>query len=730
MLGAGVVTYAAASTPGRTQEYGGKTAVRTVRLADHGAGRRSLPRQDTERFSAALLTWDDPHAELKGTAEVRARSARTGQWSHWQALPDSRFEARGAGSRGGTGSVWTGDADGVEVRVVRGDGTAAPGQPAGLSVALLDPGTDRGSRFAAARVASADDGGGTSGHGGAAGAAVVQDTGADSDNALSCAESRARMRTLWQEYLARGSSGPGHDFVVDRCGQVFEGRGDGSDDDTVGISWIGDYTTAPPSRAALEATARILAGKSGGYGADPDSITLPRHLRAHLPRIAALVRSPGVSHAPRTSDYNGDGVADLAAGTPKANSVTVIPGGADGPVAASKLTITQDSPGVPGSTRPGDGFGAAIAWGDVNGDGYADLAIGAPGKDDAEGNADRGSVTVLYGPALNTGFSYTTSGVAAAGARLGSAVAVGDFDGDGTADVFSAGTGGGGTWNVRLTGGATTSGRLTTATGPVAGPDAATGDFNGDGYTDVVLNHLDSGGIGRVALFTGSAAGLTEAGTKSVRGGRSVAAGDIDGDGYDDLVIGRPHPSESGGTPGGHIAVLPGSAKGLTTTGTKVIHQDAVGVAGADRSGDAFGFSVSVGDFDADGYADVLVGAPGEDFTRDGVDRADAGQATLLRGTPSGLTVTGSFTLCQDTPGILDATEKGDGFGSSVSLTDLSGHGRTGLVIGSEGEDAGDGLLLYTPVHSTGFGLARTVALRSTTLGTPAGAHLGQVLAP
>ncbi len=730
MLGTGAVTYATASTPGRPQEDGRKPAVRTVRLVDQGAGRRSLPQQGTERFGAALLTWDDPHAELKGTAEIRARSARTGQWSDWQPLPDSRFEGRTAGVRGGTGSVWTGDADGVEVRVVRGDGTAAPGQPAGLSVTLLDPGTDRGSGFAAARGASAYGGGGTPGHGGAVEAAVIRDTGAAGDNALSCAESRARMRTLQQEYLARGASGLGHGFVVDRCGQVFEGRGGGSDSDTVGVSWIGDYTTARPSRAALEATARILAGKSGGHGVDPGSITLPRHLRAQLPRIAALVEAPGVSHAPRTSDYNGDGVADLAAGTPKANSVTVIPGGLDGPVAASRLTITQDSPGVPGSTRRGDDFGAATAWGDVNGDGYADLAIGAPGKDDTDGNADRGSVTVLYGPTLNTGFSYTTSGVAAAGARLGSAVAVGDFDGDGTADVFSAGTGGGGTWNVRLTGGATTSGRLTTATGPVTDLDAATGDFNGDGYADVVLNYRDSGGIGRVVRFTGSAAGLTRADPEPVKGGRSVAAGDINGDGYDDLVIGRPRPSESGGTPGGHITVLLGSAEGLTTTGTKVIHQDAVGVAGADRSGDAFGFSVSVGDFDADGYADVLVGAPGEDFTRDGVDRTDAGQATLLRGTPSGLTVTGSFTLCQDTPGILDATEKGDRFGSSVSLTDLSGHGHAGLVIGSEGEDAGDGLLLYTPVHSTGFGLARTVALRGTTLGTPAGAHLGQALAP
>ncbi|MER6979326.1 FG-GAP-like repeat-containing protein [Streptomyces carpinensis] len=451
-------------------------------------------------------------------------------------------------------------------------------------------------------------------------------------------------------------------------------------------------------------------------------------------QAAAPAKAPGVSHAVATSDFDRDGIGDLAAGTPKASdgagSVTVIPGAPGGPAAARHITLTQDSPGVPGTSEPGNGFGAAIAWGDVNGDGYADLAVGAPGEDDAEGHRDRGAVTVLYGPRLTSGCSYTTSGINADGAGLGSALAVGDFDGDGKADVFSAGTGRGGNWDVRLTGGPPASGGLTTASAPVAHLDATTGDFDRDGHADVALNYQDTGGIGRVMLFSGSDAGLTEAGTLTVRGGRSVAAGDIDGDGYDDLVIGQPYPAESGGSAGGQITVVYGSADGLATTRTKVIHQDGVGVAGADRNGDAFGASVSVADHDADGYADVLVGAPGEDFFRDGVERTDAGQATLLRGTASGLTTTGSFTLCEDTPGILDSTESGDRFGSAVRLVDLSGHGRAGFVFGAEGEDAGDGILLYTPVHSTGFGLAQTMALRRTDLGAPTGAHLGQTLAP
>ncbi|MFC9092291.1 MULTISPECIES: FG-GAP and VCBS repeat-containing protein [unclassified Streptomyces] len=442
----------------------------------------------------------------------------------------------------------------------------------------------------------------------------------------------------------------------------------------------------------------------------------------------------GAERTPAVSGRNRGGITALVVGTPKASgaagSVTVVPGGPDGPAVASRVTLTQDSPGVPGSSEPGDGFGAATAWGDVNGDGRADLVIGAPGEDDTSGHADRGSVTVLYGPGLRSGFAYTTSGVPATGARLGSAVAVGDFDGDGRADVFAAGAGRGGTWNVRLTGGATRSGALDGATAPDARLHAATGDFDGDGFADAALVHRGTDGIGRVVWFAGSTSGLTTAGVVPVRGARSIAAGDVDGDGHDDLVIGQPCAAESGGRAGGQITVVPGAATGFRPTGRKVVHQDAVGVAGTDRPGDAFGASVAVGDYNADGRADALVGTPGEDLTRDGVERLDAGQATLLQGSASGLTTSGSFALNQDTPGILDSTESGDRFGSSVSLVDLSGSGHAGLVLGADGEDAGDGIVLYTPVHSTGFGLARTVALRRASLGTPAGAHLGQTLTP
>lgn len=884
LSGAGVVTYAIAdpSAPADAKAEGRKPSVHTLKLKDRGSGRKGLAKQDTERFSAVVLTWNDPQAETKGTPEVRTRDLETGTWSGWQKVAVEPSQADGAEGeraalRGGTESVWTGDSDGIEVRVVDADGTELGGQPAGMDVKLLDPGTDpegelEPAAFAAEETAqptaaapttespvpadppsetapqtetptesatptdaptapgsptptgpgtptdpasptasptptstvpaprpstvvkppvitqaewgASTDYDGTPEYGTEIKAAVIHHTGIDSDNTLSCAESKARLRSIQQAHISQGYFDLGYNFVVDKCGQIFEGRSGGMDlpvigahdagfnTDTVGISYLGNFEKATPSRAGMDAISRIVAWKFGMYGIDPTgkvtltsgvpqgysgnkipegtSVTLPRvfghrdtnstacpgaNLYPRLSRIAQVAKTPGISHALPTSDVDRDGISDLVAGTPRALSnggtLTVVPGGIDGPVTAAKRTITQNSTGVPGGHESGDNFGASTTWGDVNGDGYADLAIGAPGEDDTSGHADRGSVTVLYGPALDTGFSYTTSGtVTATGAKLGSTVTVGDFNGDGKADVFAAGTGKGGNWNARLTGGATATGTLTSATGSVAHLDAATGDFNRDGYADVALNYRDTGGIGRVVRFAGSATGLTKAGVISVKGGRSLAAGDVNGNGYDDIVIGQPVASESGGRSGGQITMVPGTSSGFTTTGMTTIHQDTTSVAGGNESGDNFGASVSVGDYNADGFADALTGIPGEDFPRGGVNQSNAGDVLLVKGTSSGLTGTGSTRISQETSGVPGTAESGDLVGSAVSLTDLSGYGRADLTFGVEGEDSGNGILMYLPSNSMGLGFSHTAIYSRTPLGTPAGAHLGQTLTP
>ncbi|WP_328442361.1 FG-GAP-like repeat-containing protein [Streptomyces sp. NBC_00444] len=843
-----------------------------------GTGKRALARTGTQQFSLLGVTWAEDAQALDGTAQVRTRSVETGEWTGWQDLdvdeahPVDRAEPGAEDARGGSEPLWVGPSDGVEARVVAGDGSASAGLPKGLEINLVDPGvtaaeaknkaldgtgsdmeaaafvvedvsaspSDTGSPSPSASASPSESNSPSPSQSSSPTASQSPSTsasptptatvptappstvhrppvisraqwGADESmvddpaeyiekvsavfvhhtvgtNNYSCAESASLVRGIMAYHVETEQwNDIGYNFLVDKCGRIFEGRAGGVDlpvrgahtygfnGDSTGIAVLGDFegaaatATTPakpagrPTRATLESVARVAAWKLGQYGGNPTGkVTLTagadtgvwdqgqqatlntisghrdgfatacpgKNLYSKLAEIRRFAASAGKNSAIPTADVNRDGIDDLVAGTPKANRVTVVPGGIDGPVTTAKLGLTQNSAGVPGSSETGDAFGTATAWGDVNGDGYADLAIGSPGEDDTTGNADRGQVTVMYGPALTTGFSYTTTGVTAAGAKLGSTVAVGDFDADGRADVFSAGTGKGGNFNVRQTGGAYKYGTLTTASGSLAYLDAATGDFNRDGYTDVALNYRDTGGIGRVVRFAGSATGLAKVGVISVKGGRSLAAGDVNGNGYDDIVIGQPIAAESGGRTGGQVTMVPGSSAGFTTTGMTTIHQDSTGVPGADETNDAMGVSVSVGDFNADGYADALTGVPNEDITRGGVNQVNAGQALLIKGTASGLTGSGSVGISQDTTGVPGSTESGDAFGTSVSLTDLSGFGRADLTIGAQGEDAGNGVLTYLPSNSTGLGYSYTVMFGKGTLGTPTGARLGQTLAP
>ena len=106
------------------------------------------------------------------------------------------------------------------------------------------------------------------------------------------------------------------------------------------------------------------------------------------------------------SDFNGDGRADLAIGVigeghEFAGAVNVLYGSATGLTAAGDQLWTLDTPGVKGSISRGWGeyFGRALASGDFDRDGYADLAIGVPGDKEGETGPHTGGVNVLYGSA-------------------------------------------------------------------------------------------------------------------------------------------------------------------------------------------------------------------------------------------------------------------------------------------------------------------------------------------
>ncbi|MFD9872199.1 FG-GAP-like repeat-containing protein [Streptomyces niveus] len=613
-------------------------------------------------------------------------------------------------------------------------------------------------------------------------------------NNYSCAESAALVRGIMTYHVkTEGWNDLGYNFLVDKCGRIFEGRGGGADlpvkgahtygfnSYSTGIALLGDFegdaasgkAAGRPTTAAQQSAARVAAWKLGQYGGNPKgSVTLVaqgdtgkyteghratmnvisghrdafatacpgKNLYAKLPAIRDFAAGPGRNSAIPSADFNRDGINDLVAGLPRVassdGSVTVLPGTTGGPSSAARRTINQNSPGVPGTSEAGDLFGSSNAWGDVNGDGYADLIVGSPGENGTTGQTDTGVVAVLHGPGLNSGKGYwTNAATRAAGEKLGATVTSGDFNADGNADILSVAPGKPGRWWAwDGKSGVAKSGYLnsTAYTAAASYASAVSGDFNKDGYADAAIGFRDPGGTGRLLWLKGSATGLQRVGVLDARGGRSLAAGDLNGDGYTDLAVGQPSTTESGHTlKGGAVTAVFGSATGLTSTGRKTFGQDTAGVPDTGETGDDMGASVSVGDVNLDGYDDILTGLPGEDITRGGVARTNAGQVILLRGSSTGPTATGSVAYHQDTAGVPGSTESDDRFGSSVSLTDLSGYSRADLAIGADGEDANNGTILQLDNSGTsGVVTSSGVYYGTTALGAPAGMRIGQVLTP
>ena len=209
---------------------------------------------------------------------------------------------------------------------------------------------------------------------------------------------------------------------------------------------------------------------------------------------------------------------------------------------------------------------------------------------------------------------------------------------------------------------------------------ASAGDVNGDGYDDVIVGgHFlfsDQGSEGRAFLYLGSASGLAltdawsaESDQAGARFGYSVAtAGDVNGDGYDDVIVGAPFFYNGQGNEGRAFLYL-GSASGLA-----LIHSWR---AESDQAGAQFGYSVATaGDVNADGYDDVIVGAPFDN------GQGNEGRAFLYLGSASGLALTDAWTAESD--------QAGARFGYSVATAgDVNGDGYDDVIVGAPMFDNG-----------------------------------------
>lgn len=332
-------------------------------------------------------------------------------------------------------------------------------------------------------------------------------------------------------------------------------------------------------------------------------------------------------------DFNGDGYSDVAFGAPDVvgddpslygGSVTAVYGSADG--LGERQTISQDSEGVPGTAEYDNAFGQSLEPADLDRDGFTDLVVGSPGvPHDPQGG--RGSVTVLWGSpdGLSGGTLLSPPEESFDEARhYGQDLAVADFDGDGALDVAAV------------------------------------------AYADDADVWVLKGPFTR----TGASGAPVPIKTSDIAfEPSSLAAGDVDGDGVGDLAV-------MGYSAATNQLVLTavlaeGGPSGFTLG--DAFHPYSGRVAEGTHM---FG---AIADFDRDGHGDLAVGLPVK-YTD------ESGSVNVYYGTGSGLSMTRTQTLTQDTPGVPGTVEAEDCFGSDVSAGDVDGDGFPDLAVGVKGE--------------------------------------------
>ena len=502
------------------------------------------------------------------------------------------------------------------------------------------------------------------------------------------------------QYLGRvlvyhgSASGPGtaanwsaqSDQVNDRQGTAVSGvgdvNGDGYDDVVLGAPLFDG------------------AGRALGYFGSATGLSSVADWTAESDQASARL---GIA-VTTAGDVNGDNYADVLIGASGYDTGAVNAGKVfvyHGTAAGLSLTPAWTAEGDQGSAS----FGAAVGdAGDVNGDGYGEVIVGAPYYQN--GQTKEGRAYVYFGSAagLVTGTVWTTESNQAH-SYLGLAVAAaGDVNDDGYDDVIMSAP--------RFSNGQTREGRIFVFHGSAVGLGStadwtaesnqalaylgtsvdSAGDVNGDGYSDVIAGapeytngQTDEGGI---FVYLGSGSGLNstpawmaESDQAYARLGDAVGtAGDVNGDGYDDILAGAPLYDSGVYTDGGRVVLYHGAAGGLGSN-----NRPPDWASTADQAGARWGFAVSTaGDMNGDGFADILLGAPGYS-----AGESAEGAAALYVGSGSG--------VVSATAWLVESDQVEAGLGYSVSAAgDVNGDGYDDVILGAPDYDngqSGEGLV-------------------------------------
>ncbi|PSL25679.1 FG-GAP-like repeat-containing protein [Dyadobacter jiangsuensis] len=401
-------------------------------------------------------------------------------------------------------------------------------------------------------------------------------------------------------------------------------------------------------------------------------------------------------------DINNDNYSDLVVGANEFDQGQLNEGAAfvyygfKTGIDPNKVTILEMNQSI-------SGMGTSVAGaGDVNADGFGDVLVGAPFYDQGESNEGAALVYLgsLQGISLVPSIIQSDQSDAHLGTSLASA---GDLNGDGFSDIilgaprYDKAYPDQGLVKIHL---GSANGINANASITLVGQQmeeefgravACAGDVQGDGYADVLIaskmqgKNLPNEGV--VMLFSGIPAGIGKKPAsvfKSAQAhaylGQSLAsAGDVDGDGYSDIVIGA-HLYDQGESNEGAIMVWHGSASGPDTATATALHSI--------QPESQFGYAVSgAGDVDGDGYDDIIVGAPHYDN-----GQSEEGVAFLFKGTPGGI---GKIPAH-----ILETDQADAGFGTSVSAAgDVDGNGYGDVIIGAMhyhgGEDEEGAAFVY-----------------------------------